>query len=181
MLNENEQDHPRNARQQKAVQLLLSGATVAAVARDLGVDRTTIYNWRRNNPCFSVALNRARSLQTHIITDAIQDLATTAIDTLRELLVSTQVPAAVRLRAAQTVLSLAQRPSAGTEFESQDSTGDLPETAQIPHNSTQFHSIENTPHRRQPIPGHNTPFHCGSGIKFKRSGNPVSVPFQKAA
>ena len=37
--------------QEKAIQLLLAGANVASAARELGIDRTTIYVWQKPARC----------------------------------------------------------------------------------------------------------------------------------
>ena len=172
--------------QQRAVQLLLSGSNVSSVARDIGVDRTTIYNWRKGNPDFSRALNQTRSLQTRMINDSMRELANAAVDTLREILLSSQVPVAVRLRAAQTVLN--QQPAHSDVDDGFDVEEIVVEpmhpSPNSPQISTQFDTMNKNPYQqnRQERLGRNTPCLCGSGLKFKRCcGNPISAPLQKAA
>ena len=87
--------------QQKAIRLLLVGTTVAAAARELDIDRTTIYVWRKSNPYFSYVLNRAQSIQQQALQGDLQDLAATAIDSIRDILTSPDTSAAIRLRAAR--------------------------------------------------------------------------------
>jgi transposase-like protein len=106
--------------QERAVQLLLSGFTVAAAARELGIDRTTIYTWRKNHAHFATACQQARKLHSDFLADSLHDLASTALDTLREILVAKDAPPAVRLRAAQAVLNAAAAspsPKDSTEFD----------------------------------------------------------------
>ena len=66
-------DHQLKPGQNEAISLLLSGATVAAVARELNIDRGTIYNWCKHL-LFSYALTKARAHHAQIISDGILDL-----------------------------------------------------------------------------------------------------------
>ncbi|MGD0462009.1 MAG: helix-turn-helix domain-containing protein [Tepidisphaeraceae bacterium] len=43
--------------QQTALELLLTGKSIAETARTAGVSRTTIYQWMRNDPVFQAAYN----------------------------------------------------------------------------------------------------------------------------
>ena len=163
--------------QEKAIHLLLTGTTVAAAARELGVDRTTIYAWRKTSPSFAVALTSARLLQSEIIADSLQDLASTAIDTLRDILAAPNAPPAVRLRAAQVVLNSCANP-----FRPAEPRGRIGQLTPIPEISTHFDtSIEEVhpaaiPIRQSIKAGRNEACPCGSNLKFKRCcGNPVSI------
>ena len=175
--------------QHKAIQLLLAGSSIAATARGLGIDRTTIYVWRKSNPYFSNILNRAQSLQKQILQDDIQDLATTAIDTIRGLLTSPETPAAVRLRAAQTVLDAGNRRPASDapKFNPVAEAAAVESIVGPPAENVQQHStLFNTSERTLPATfnnvGRNEPCPCASGLKFKRCcGNPVSAQLQAAA
>ncbi len=46
--------------QQHAVELLMAGLTVSAVAEAVGVSRETVHRWRRQDRSFVAAMNRAR-------------------------------------------------------------------------------------------------------------------------
>jgi len=81
---------------------LLSGASVAAVAREHHIHRSTIYAWRTGLPAFRFALASARSRQKAILSDSAQELAARAFETLNTLLASPSET--VRLRAAEAVL-----------------------------------------------------------------------------
>jgi len=52
--------------QQRTIQLLLAGSSVSASARELGIDRTTIYAWRKSDPASTAHLDHARSIQAQI-------------------------------------------------------------------------------------------------------------------
>jgi transposase-like protein len=152
--------------QEKTIQLLVAGSSVAAAARELNIDRTTIYTWRKNSPAFSLALQSARKLQTESIADSLQDLASTAVETLRDLLVSNEVPPAVRLRAALAVLKTSNQ---------QPAPEIIPEPPPELQTSTEFDTFDNeyevpaTPTVRviEKI-GRNQSCPCGSGQKYKR-------------
>jgi transposase-like protein len=156
--------------QTQAVTRLLAGQSVAAVARELQVDRSTIYNWRKQHPYFSYVLTKTQILQAERLSSSLQDLAEAAVDTIRDLMLSTETPAAVRLRAAQAILNSSnhhrhqqQQPSAAVE-----ALIGPPPQPQIQHNSTPF-DTPNTPYRREtPKLGRNDLCACGSGLKFKR-------------
>jgi transposase-like protein len=81
---------------------LLSGASVAAVARGHHIHGSTIYAWRTDLPAFRFALASARSRQKAILYDSAQELAARAFETLNTLLASASET--VRLRAAEAVL-----------------------------------------------------------------------------
>lgn len=154
--------------QQKAIQLLLTGTTVAAAARELGIDRTTIYSWQKTSPVFALALTRARSLQNQIITDSLQDLAAAAIDTLRDILVSPNAPPAVRLRAAQAVLTACSN----NKHESQEETSTHFDTSDQEIDAVTPPSLAES--SKTVKTGRNEICPCNSGLKFKRCcGDPV--------
>lgn len=49
-----------SAQQERAVELLLMGSTVTAVAASVGVSRETVHRWQRENFEFIAALNRGK-------------------------------------------------------------------------------------------------------------------------
>ena len=99
---------------------LLAGGSIAAVAREHNIHRSTIYNWRHDHPAFTYALKDARRRQQTAMFDAAQDLASRAFETLGSLLASEDE--AMKLRAAQAIL----RTFAATE-----NLADAPEPAGI--------------------------------------------------
>jgi transposase-like protein len=81
---------------------LLAGGSIAAVAREHRIHRSTIYNWRNEHPAFTIALNEARVRQHAAMYDAAQDLASRAFETLNELLSCDDN--ATKLQAARTII-----------------------------------------------------------------------------
>jgi post-segregation antitoxin (ccd killing protein) len=49
-----------SAQQERAVELILGGMTVTAVAASIGVSRETVHRWQRENFPFIAAVNRAK-------------------------------------------------------------------------------------------------------------------------
>ena len=88
----------------------------------------------------------------------INKLAGLATATLRNILESAEAPLALKLRAAQTVLKMAD------EEEAPAAEAPVEEPVQ--------------PYRREePKTGRNAPCPCGSTFKFKRCcGNPLNLP-----
>jgi transposase-like protein len=146
---------------------LLAGQPIAAVAREHGIHRSTIYNWRNDHPGFAAALNQARaSLQTALY-DEVQDLAFQALEVLADLLHSTDNN--LRLRAAQALLRAAP-PRLPNEPIS-------PEFDTIRHISTP--EMPSTP-KASPRPGRNEQCPCNSGMKYKKCcGNPARPPVER--
>jgi transposase-like protein len=81
---------------------LLAGGSIAAVAREHRIHRSTIYNWRNEHPAFTSALNEVRNRQHAAMYDAAHDLASRAYETLSALLSSSDTT--IQLRAAQTII-----------------------------------------------------------------------------
>ena len=92
--------------QSQVVAGLLAGKSVSAVARENGIHRSTIYNWRHEQPYFTLVLDQARSRHRTSMYDLAQDLAEQALETVEELLGSQD--SNVRLRAAQLILRVAE-------------------------------------------------------------------------
>jgi transposase-like protein len=81
---------------------LLAGGSIAAVAREHRIHRSTIYNWRNEHSAFTAALNEVRNRQHAAMYDAAHDLASRAFETLNALLSCDD--SNMRLRAAQTII-----------------------------------------------------------------------------
>jgi hypothetical protein len=93
-----------SSQQAKVIAALIKGESVTHATREAGVDRTTFYLWRRSDPAFEAELNRAKREQVEAIRAQLHPLVDTAVSTVREVLTGHDVPAAVRLKAAVTVL-----------------------------------------------------------------------------
>ena len=123
---------------------LLSGNSVTAVAREHGIHRSTIYNWRHDHPHFSLALDKARARLETTLYDSTQDLAQRALDSLGELLDSPD--ANVKLRAIQIILRSARHAEPSVDSDPDGEARDVadgpeslesdPEFDTIRHNST---------------------------------------------
>jgi Helix-turn-helix of insertion element transposase len=90
-----------HARQTRAVDLLAAGTPAADVARELGVDRTTLWRWRRE-PAFVAELNARRADLWQATTDRLRALLPRALAALERAIEQDD------WRAAATVLRLAR-------------------------------------------------------------------------
>ncbi len=86
------------------VSALANGATVTDAAKRAQVDRSTIYNWIRADADFLAELNRAKREQMERLRGQLMELANDAFQTFRQVLTDSSTPAAVRLKAASTIL-----------------------------------------------------------------------------
>lgn len=102
--------------QLKAIEALAAGATYGAAAAAAGVDRATLYRWRRDDAAFIAGLNRALRDRADAMRAELRGLASEAVETIRELMRGG--PEGVRLRAAQAALSV----SGGLEVPSYGAT-----------------------------------------------------------
>ena len=169
---------------------LLAGKSVSAVARENGIHRSTIYEWRQQRPYFTFALDKARSRHQTAMFDLVQGLAEQALETVEELLASED--AHLRLRAAQVILRVAnpghlsRDTRSAMQFETlSDHT--LSRTAELPAGMesetepdaepAQSDTIRQNP-TLQSEPSRNSRCACGSGLKYKRccgSGRPAAA------
>ena len=88
--------------QNKATYLLASGNKVKDVAENVGVDRATIWNWKKE-PSFIALLNNLRNEIRDSSRSAIWSLHSEAEETLKKCLNSNNEP--VRLRSALAILN----------------------------------------------------------------------------
>jgi transposase-like protein len=157
---------------------LLAGKSVSAVARENGIHRSTIYEWRHQQPCFTFALDQARSRHQTALFDFVQGLAEQALETVEELLTSED--ANLRLRAAQAILRVAE-PShlskdtrSAMQFETL-SGHSLARAAKLPAamepepdpEPAQSDTIRQNP-TLPSEPSRNSRCACGSGLQYKR-------------
>jgi transposase-like protein len=157
---------------------LLAGKSVSAVARENGIHRSTIYHWRHEHPYFGMALEQARSRHQVNLYDFVQDLTEQALETVATLLESDD--AAVRLRAAQAILRIAEPPRLPRGMRSEveletfaDQTliqkarldlKEMPDPALQPAESDTIQHNSTV----KSEPGRNSRCSCGSGLKYKR-------------
>ena len=90
--------------QLRAIAVLAAGGTRSEAAEAAGADRSTLYRWLRSDAVFVAELNRARQDQADALRQERRELAAEALKTIKHLVTSVEVPAAVRLRAALAAL-----------------------------------------------------------------------------
>ncbi len=90
--------------QVRAIELLVMGVPIAAVATSIGRDSSRIYRWRHENETFIAALSDATSRGLPAAIERMKCLRESAINVLETLLSNDDVPHAVRLAAAREVL-----------------------------------------------------------------------------
>jgi hypothetical protein len=90
-------------RQRLALEMILAGLPDAAVGKQLGLSRTTIYRWRHFNCAFLAELNRRRLDTWNASHEKLRALLPRALAALAAALKSDDLSA--RLRSAKTVLA----------------------------------------------------------------------------
>lgn len=74
-----------SVKQQQALQRLLKGLSDGHVAREVGVDRKTVYRWRTSDPAFKAALEAERKRQwTESTRDATQEVTRQEIEAVNQ-------------------------------------------------------------------------------------------------
>jgi hypothetical protein len=94
--------------ERRAIDALLSGASLATVAATASVSERTLRNWR-SKPAFAAALKKA---QDEVLGDARSELRAAtlaAVRALREIVESRRSPEPSRLNAARVILDFAMR------------------------------------------------------------------------
>jgi transposase-like protein len=157
---------------------LLAGKSVSAVARENGIHRSTIYEWRQQQPYFTFALDKARSRHQTAIFDLVQGLAEQALETVEELLSSED--ANLRLRAAQVILRIAEpghisrdtRSAMQFETLSDHTLARVAEPPAVMEPEPDTEPAQSDIIRQNPTlqsePSRNSRCACGSGLKYKR-------------
>ena len=92
-------------RQHLAIEMMLAGATLTAIAAKVGVSRQSVSTWRNQDPDFIAELKRRRLAQYSGIGDKLRALLDPAVDVLAEQLGDRYDH--TRFRAATTLLRLA--------------------------------------------------------------------------
>lgn len=72
--------------QQRAIALLLQGKSQTEIARELNIDRTTLWNWRTKDPVFTAELNKAQAELYERAVSRLYSLTTKALETLEGIL-----------------------------------------------------------------------------------------------
>lgn len=162
--------------------LLVEGESIGSAARQAGIHRNTIANWRRSVPAFAREMEFAIREQALLWHEQSIERAPKAIRILDEILDNPNASPALRLRAALAVLKTAAEVKAQPLRDIVHATVDLEaahnliiarkqEAAEVVHKpATQNHaqSCTTAPIRKAPEPGRNSTCPCNSGQKYKR-------------
>ena len=103
-IRQNSTDSTLEPKQLEVIEALASGASVTDAAKRAGVDRTTIYHWRKASSDFETQLALARRECADTLRARLRELADDALKTVRETMTSPEISPAVRLKAALSVL-----------------------------------------------------------------------------
>jgi hypothetical protein len=155
--------------QAQVVAALAQGRTITTAAADAGVHRNTIHNWL-HEPAFKTAVEDAQREYAAIPSDTMRDLATRALETLRNVLDDPKASPSVRLKAALAILQRPHFPNPGWHLP--ERTEPAPEQ-QVVNNLAEMEAgyratrMAETIKADAPI-ARSAPCPCGSGIKYKR-------------
>jgi|SRR5215813_4561916 len=94
------------ARQEQAIQALLTGANVNEVARNIRVGRTTLYRWL-NDAAFRTAYHTAQERSHAWTVNRLQSLTAKAMQVLERILDDAEAPPVAKVEAARAVLDFA--------------------------------------------------------------------------
>jgi transposase-like protein len=94
--------------QVRAIQALLTGASVKEAARQVHVGRTTVYRWLQD-PAFREAYQAAKASAQASTVPQLRYLAAKALQVLDTLLDDSETPALAKVEAAKAVLDYAKR------------------------------------------------------------------------
>jgi transposase-like protein len=83
--------------QQAAMELLVTGKTIAETARSAGVSRTTIYHWLRHDPVFRAAYNQWHDQLEEGCRSRLMTLTDKATDAIEKALENGDARAALQL------------------------------------------------------------------------------------
>ncbi len=100
----NRTDPQLTPKQRKAVEALLTTGEVVDAAQAAGVSRDTLYRWLKA-PAFQLAVRQAEAQALDDLSRLLVRLGRTAVATLAKAMSDPTVPAASRVRAADTALS----------------------------------------------------------------------------
>ncbi len=105
---ENVRENARlSAKQQRAIEALLSGATKGAAATAAGVNPRTLNRWLNEDILFWDTLQEESQKAIYDATRRLTAAMDTAVTVMTEVMQDETAPAAVRLRAAQVVTETA--------------------------------------------------------------------------
>ncbi len=184
---------PLTFAQELVIDMLSTGASVAAAAEAAGVHRNTIANWRRTVPAFTRDLASAQYDRCLHFRSRMQEHAELALSTVAEILVDPKTSPSIRLKAALAILkestTLPPPEPALTDIAWKRKIAEIFDPALLPspcavcterenmHNPAQsaqpaqpsysLSGVE-TVRRAAPKTGRNEPCPCQSGKKYKQ-------------
>lgn len=94
-------------KKQAALEALLESSTLTEAAEKAGIDRRTLYNYLHNDIDFARAYDEIRDRQAIAFMDDLNNRRQRAHAVIMDLLEDAEQPAAIRLKAAQTILTAA--------------------------------------------------------------------------
>ena len=104
-----EDENGLTERQETALAALLSQPTIRDAARVSGISEASIYRYKRESPAFRDRYRAARRDALEQARKSLEDLATTARDTLEDVMRDPLAPPAACVSAARTVWVLIGR------------------------------------------------------------------------
>jgi transposase-like protein len=176
--------------QEQVLTLLAQGSTVAAAAREAGIHRNTIGNWRRTYPEFQDFLAAAQFDLALYWREQLLAFGDRAIQTLDRIFSDENESSGVQLRAAMAVLEKLMKPgpaqpelaarrrqqqppvethpsATNPPIRHKRTLHDKPDSGH-PDAATQPRPNRTKLHNAPPEPGRNALCPCGSGLKYKR-------------
>jgi len=136
--------------QEQVLALISAGSTISQAAQSANVHRNTVHNWVRSQADFRLALSHAQYFKALFWREQAEQLASAAVDAIRDTLTGAGLPAAVRLKAAQSILALATTPP--PEFQAPNLL-DLIATPTLPLQSRPVESVAPVQHAAGCPPG----------------------------
>lgn len=106
-------------KQEKAIVALLTEPTIKQVAAVTGVGESTIYRWLQEDE-FDEAFREARKNAFSQSITHLQQAATTAVSTLKEIMVNSEASPSSRVTASKTVIEMAYK-----AYELEDLTAEI--------------------------------------------------------
>lgn len=94
-------------KKQAALEALMDSNSMTEAAEKAGIDRRTLYNYLHNDVDFARAYDEIRDRQAIAFMDDLTNRRQRAHAVIMELLEDKEQPAAIRLKAAQTILTAA--------------------------------------------------------------------------
>lgn len=91
--------------QVQSIALLVGGASVQDTADAVGVSRHTLWDWRTKNEAYVEALNQAKNEIVEGVMTKLLNSSMEAVDAMTEILQSPDSSDAVKVQAAQLILS----------------------------------------------------------------------------